>query len=182
MAEESLRERIARKKAEALAQQAGLVPPKEESTTVTVDDPPLPSNAIDSMVASLTKAVELQATVEKSEPTLDDLLDMPLGVTNKAIADEAAIVTADIIPRIRQLNSLSDAQLEVEMKLLKAALMANPEAVALMLPEDIGEMVVALRKITHEAVVAAEAKASSKSKGIKSKTTKTGQMEIADDF
>lgn len=173
---ESLKERIARKKAEALAQQAGLVPPVETDTAIVVDDP------IGNMVSSLTKAVEAQIAEEKKEPTLDDLLDAPLGVTNKAIAEEAAIVTADIVPRIRQLNSLSDAQLEVEMKLLKAALMANPEAVALMLPEDVGEMVVALRRITKEAVVAAEAKAASGKKGTKSKTTKSGQMEIADDF
>ena len=170
MAEETLKERIARKKAEALL--AAQSPTKVE--------PEQPASPIDSMVAELTAVVKKEEA--KAEPTLDDLLDMPLGVTNKAIADEAAIVTADIIPRIRQLNSLSDAQLEVEMKLLKAALMANPEAVALMLPEDIGEMVVALRKITKEAVVAAEVKAAGRTKTAKPKLDKNGQMEIADDF
>lgn len=178
---ESLKERIARKKAKALAQQAGLIPEPVDPTPI--EEP----SSISGMIDSLTEAVKLQEKEEAkplsvSEMSLDDLLDAPLGVVNSAIAEEAAIVTADIIPRIRQLNSLSDAQLEVEMKLLKAALMANPEAVALMLPEDIGEMVVALRKITREAVVAAEAKAAGKRTTKPKAKTNINQMEIADDF
>jgi hypothetical protein len=163
MAIETLKERIARKKAEQEVLQS-----KNEDQ---------PASPIDTMVSELTAVVKQEE--KKTEPTLDDLLDAPLGVTNKAIADEAAIVTADIIPRIRQLNSLSEASLETEMKLLKAALMANPEAVTLMLPEDIGEMVVALRKITKEAIITAESKVTKKATG---KAKPLDLSVLADDF
>lgn len=63
----------------------------------------------------------------------------------------------DIKERIVQLCSLSDDDLRPAMTDLKAALMENPDAVALMLPQDIGEMVKALRRITGEALAIASA-------------------------
>lgn len=128
------------------------------------------------------EAEEKKEVVKEVEPSdLDRLLDAPLGKVDSYIADEAAIVTADIVPRIRQLNSLSDMEAESEMKLLKAALMANPEAVALMLPEDVGELVVCLRRITKESILAiAEGKAK---KPAKEKVDKAAMLNLtADDF
>ena len=128
------------------------------------------------------EAEEKKEVVKEVEPSdLDRLLDAPLGKVDSFIAEEAAIVTADIVPRIRQLNSLSDMEAESEMKLLKAALMANPEAVALMLPEDVGELVVCLRRITKESILAiAEGKAK---KPAKEKVDKAAMLNLtADDF
>lgn len=59
---------------------------------------------------------------------------------------------ADIKERIDRLNTLADTDLQNAMKELKKALMANPAAVALMEDSDIGQMVIALRKITGEAI------------------------------
>lgn len=55
---------------------------------------------------------------------------------------------ADMQVRIHELASLSGENLEGAMKELKKALMENPEACELMLPQDIGLMVAALRSIT----------------------------------
>lgn len=82
--------------------------------------------------------------------------------TNMAsdILEDAEEVIEDIIPRIRQLSTIGNNEtLEKEMKLLKGALMANPAAVELMLPTDVGMLVAALRRIVGEAIVAAAPKA-----------------------
>jgi hypothetical protein len=62
---------------------------------------------------------------------------------------------ADIRERIDRLNELADMNLENAMKELKKALMANPAAVSLMEDSDIGQLVIALRKITGEAIAEA---------------------------
>ena len=66
--------------------------------------------------------------------------------------------TVDLVPRIKELADLSGEDLTDAMKELKKALMHNPDAVALMLPEDIGDMVTALRRMTGESIVAATTK------------------------
>jgi hypothetical protein len=67
---------------------------------------------------------------------------------------------ADMLPRIQELKELSGEALEGAMKDLKGALLANPAAAAIMLPEDIGEMVAALRRMTGQTVAeASKAKA-----------------------
>lgn len=65
---------------------------------------------------------------------------------------------SDMLPRIKALELLSGEDLASEMKLLKKALVENPNACLLMLPEDIGQMVSALRKITGQALAVADAK------------------------
>ncbi len=59
---------------------------------------------------------------------------------------------ADIIRRIRELETLSGEDLSGEMTSLKDALHFNPDAVALMLPEDLGLLVAALRKVTNTSI------------------------------
>lgn len=62
---------------------------------------------------------------------------------------------SDIKERILQLSALAEDDLTNAMTELKAALKENPSAVEILLPEDIGEMVKALRKITGEALATA---------------------------
>lgn len=76
---------------------------------------------------------------------------------------------ADILPRIEQLNALSGEDLASEMKQLKACLMQNPDACALMLPQDIGELVSALTRLSGEDIAASMAP---KAKGRKPKEEK----------
>lgn len=69
--------------------------------------------------------------------------------------DETPHGVVDLRPKIAELADLSGEDLTNAMKELKAALMHNPSAVSLMLPEDIGEMVAALRRITGQAITEA---------------------------
>lgn len=64
---------------------------------------------------------------------------------------------AEIASKIDELASFSTEELSGAMSSLKKALMQNPAACELMLDEDIGKMVVALRRVTNTTI--AEAKA-----------------------
>ena len=68
---------------------------------------------------------------------------------------EISQAAADIIPRIKELEKLTGESLEDEMKSLKQALLQNPDAAALMFPEDVGMLVIALRRITGESIAEA---------------------------
>lgn len=59
--------------------------------------------------------------------------------------------THEVIQRIRSLEALAEEDLKGAMDELKQALLQNPAATALLLPEDIGEMVAQLRRITGQA-------------------------------
>lgn len=61
-------------------------------------------------------------------------------------------VASEISQRIAQLNELSDADLKNEMQSLKAAILENPAATSLLMDEDVGKMVAALRRITGFAI------------------------------
>jgi hypothetical protein len=65
---------------------------------------------------------------------------------------------SEISTRIKMLCDMSDADLKTEMQSLKAAIMQNPAATSLLLPEDIGQMVAALRRITGFAIQQATTK------------------------
>lgn len=171
---ESLKERLARLAAEKSK------PVVQEETKQEVAEET--ANELEALAKAEAQAQEVFAkTASLQVDDMEALLDAPMGLTEKHIAEEAAIVTADIVPRIRQLSSLSDAQLESEMKLLKHALMANPEAVALMLPTDVGELVKSLRRITKEAVIADAVKKTTKAKAPKVDAKTMWDVE-ADDF
>lgn len=89
---------------------------------------------------------------------------------NTATAENVAITQqacSDIQQRIAELAALGDEDLKGAMDELKRALMDNPAACSLMLPEDIGQMVVALRRITGTALVTAT---KPKSKAAKAKS------------
>lgn len=62
----------------------------------------------------------------------------------------------DIKAKINMLSDMSESNLPGAMKELKAALLKNPQACYLILPQDIGQMVIALRAMKNEAVVTSE--------------------------
>lgn len=71
---------------------------------------------------------------------------------------------SELLTKIRHLSEVPEADLKTEMDQLKVALLANPAAVELMLPEDIGLMVENLRRIVGEAIAAASAPKERKAK------------------
>lgn len=171
----TLAELLAKKKAETKAEEK-----IETKVEIKAEEP--------SGMEVLAKAVEAE-----KEKSIDTLLDMPLGfagTVDAEIAKDAKITVDDILPRIRALSSLAEIDTIREMDRLKEALLANPEAVNLMQPEDVGELVKALRRITKEAVVTAEKAKSTKTKasskttsGIKPITAFTAEeLANADDF
>lgn len=71
-----------------------------------------------------------------------------IDVLSAEVGSSDAQVYADIHQRIQQLIELSGEDLSAAMIELKQALKHNPNACALMLPEDIGGIVSALQRVT----------------------------------
>ena len=86
---------------------------------------------------------------------------------------------SEISQRIKALESLSGDDLKNEMINLKKALLENPQACMLLLPEEIGSMVSHLRKITGIAIATASAK-TKKAPGEKKASKKMTAQELAD--
>jgi hypothetical protein len=114
-------------------------------------------------VSAATTVATVQQKPDSKDETLrtgvmDARLDknpMPLPdrpAPEDTVDPQTAQAYADIKDKIDKLNMLADTDLGNAMKDLKKALMANPAAVALMEDSDIGQMVIALRKITGEAI------------------------------
>lgn len=96
-------------------------------------------------------------------------------------APETKQAYSDIKQRIDALVSLSDLDLKTAMTELKKSLMQNTNAVALMLPSDIGQMVIALRKMTGIELAKAEEKKTGK-KGGKIKEVMLSADELEEAF
>lgn len=164
----------------------------KKETEITVETESTPTSLTVQVTESITTTAEAEAEEEveeiieieeekaKAEDEEMDILGMPI---EEHIYNDAMIATMDIIPRIRALNSLDDYCAENEMRLLKDALLANPEAVALMLPQDIGELVRTQRRIMKEEILGAVAK---KAKRTPTKAAITDPTELRglteDDF
>lgn len=88
------------------------------------------------------------------------------------MADSNEQVASEISLRIKSLEELSGDSLKEEMQELKKALLENPQACLLLLPEDIGLMVSYLRKLTGTAL------ASASSTKTKSSSTKIGTKKM----
>lgn len=86
---------------------------------------------------------------------------------------------SEISQRIKALESLSGDDLKNEMINLKKALLENPQACMLLLPEEIGSLVSSLRKITGIAIATASAK-TKKAPGEKKSSKKMTAQELAD--
>lgn len=120
-------------------------------------------------------AIEVAVPEEVAEPTAlpkvvisSDVIKLSNQV---ALADKASETieegssTEEIKSRIDRLASLSGLDLKLAMDGLKSLILANPSACTQLLPEDVGDMVSALRKMTSNekaAVMAAPKRASSK--------------------
>ena len=73
--------------------------------------------------------------------------------------DSPEQVYSEISQRIKTLEAMSGDDLKNEMVDLKKALLENPQACMLLLPEEIGSLVSSLRKITGIAIATASASA-----------------------
>lgn len=101
----------------------------------------------------------------------------PASILNKNNEDPKDV--SDLSQRIEALKDLAGEDLAGAMKDLQTALIQNPSAVALMLPEDIGEMVIALRRLTGLAIAMASEKKTKS--GAKKKNLTEEEMNAAFD-
>lgn len=93
-------------------------------------------------------------------------------------------IASELSTRISQLCDMEDVDLKTEMQSLKAAILENPQATSLLLDEDVGLLVAALRKITGVAITQAS---TSKPRAKKEKAKPMSADELAkaledDDF
>ncbi len=119
-----------------------------------------------SPVAALAGNVEapsVASDIMQNNASIPPLSLTQVTPTGTNAADDQAY--ADISSRIEQLEAMEDEALAGKMSELKKALMANPNAVALMLDTDIGKMVIALRRLTKEAQVEAVKEKAAKKTG-----------------
>ena len=85
-------------------------------------------------------------------------------MNQQVISNEVSQLAAEIQSRIANLEALFEENLDGEMDSLKACLIENPSAAALLLDEDVGLLVKNLRRTVS---VAATSAAEAKSKGTK---------------
>ncbi len=119
-------------------------------------------------------ATEITEAIEKTE------------MTDNTVIIEDTLSTQQIQDMIKQLSVTEEGEdLRNAMQDLKKALKANPAACAALLPEDIGQLVHHLKKLTGKDVE----EAASKKKGTKKKDkidisnmTSEQQQEILDDL
>lgn len=167
----SLQDILAKKRA-AAATPAPSPAPAPTAPPPTVPEPPAP--AAESKPLTFAEKIALKrkqdAEAAVSKPTAAPVVEAnPLAIleesTNVAIKKEpkeVPIVTdnmevqqvyANLLEKINDLEHLTGDDLKNAMTNLKKGLMENPDACELMLDEDIGEMVKALRRITMQAVI-----------------------------
>ncbi len=146
----------------------------------TVEDLPdvpasKPMTFAERMAAAKAAATPTTAPAIVEDPTPTDLpkvvissdvikLSNQVALASKASeAIEEGSSTEEIKSRIDRLASLSELDLKLAMDGLKSLILANPSACTQLLPEDVGAMVSALRKMTSNekaAVMAAPKRAS----------------------
>lgn len=97
-----------------------------------------------------------------------------------ALTGEDSVVVEQIRQRIADLQTMENGQIKESMKVLQGMLLANPSACALMLPEDTGLLVRALRKMTGntQALMIANSKPSRKTK--ETSTSSLEKLSVAD--
>lgn len=171
----SLLEKLAAKRAAALATQEPVpasVPPQVEAVPVTEPVPEgKPLSFAEKM--ALKKASASQPVVEAADPVTAEAeksiatispikerivaaVEAEEAVDTSSLSEADAQAYVDIKAKINMLADMSQDDLKGAMTELKKALLQNPQACYLILPQDIGQMVIALRTMKNEAVVAAE--------------------------
>lgn len=129
-------------------------------------------------VVSPISLPELSETSEKEEEEKKEEAEDYIDPANLPSDPAVANAFIDITRKARRLRTLMGDALENGMKDLKKALKENPAACELMLDEDLGRMVVALRRMKGEQL--AEATSGKKATGKKNtaKETKLTREEI----
>ena len=168
----SLADILAKKKAAAAAASAPTV--STVTAAATIEQPKVEAPAVAAKPLTFAEKMALKkasaVAVEKKEvqevqevPALAALSSITERITKTPSAPkDIPIVTddadlqqkyADIRIKIDDLENRMGEDLKTAMTTLKKALMANPAACEIMLDEDIGEMVKALRRMTMQDVI-----------------------------
>lgn len=126
---------------------------------------------------------------EEKPIDLDTIVDLDAGTDaqlDKATKIEKVLTVEEIKNMIAQLSVTEEGEsLRTAMDDLKKGIRDNPEACAVLLPEEIGDMVKALNKITGRDLEKAVEKAKSGKRTKKSSidlSSKEVQQEILDDL
>jgi hypothetical protein len=106
---------------------------------------------------------------------LEPLVKIEVKEETPSIGSDPAVL---IKYKIKELQTLSGVDLEQAMKNLKQALIQNPAACSLLLPEEVGAMVDKLRQITGQSITAAK---TSKEKKDNKKALSAEEMQSAFD-
>jgi hypothetical protein len=187
--EEEKKQEVAPKQVEKLLTFAEkLALKKAQNSQTTQPAPPA--------ISSSAAPAPIPVSVDTTTPTAQQLNDKAASLAMQpTLATEAQIDTlrqtitdaanpqieqaySDIKDKINLLETASDTELPEQMKTIKKALMENPAAVSLMFDPDIGKMVIALRRITKEAMVEAS-KEKTKGNGKKDKSMPVDADAIA---
>lgn len=160
-------------------QNASMLSPTTGTSTTQEVEAPAKTEAKISPLAHLAEAVNRQAVTEATGDRAARAKDIMAGIDDGTDPTTAQSYV-DIKLRIDDLVELSGEPLVASMTELKKALMQNPAAVSLMLDSDIGQMVIALRKMTN---VAATEAAKPKKAGPKAKSVSlsAAALELAFD-
>lgn len=135
----------------------------KEAATLADEPKPKPEPAVEADNPSIPR-VELSADVIK-------LANVSVSQTVQAVDEETAssITVETIRARIEGLSVLDGFDLKTAMDGLRGLILANPSACALLLPEEVGDMVGALRKMTNNSKAAILATPTRKSAAKKKK-------------
>lgn len=131
-------------------------------------------------IASSTPMLDIEDAVAEVKKEEEDIFIDP-----DTLPDDPAQAAAfiDIKRRVAKLKNLMGDDLPPAMSQLKKALKENPAACELMLDEDLGMMVVALRRMTGEQIAAAaEPKKKGPGKSAKAKDVALTKDQIMDAF
>jgi len=145
---------LAKKKAEREAQGGVITPaPVASATTET----PKPNNFLQQLAAkAASKAADIQpigvpevAPIPKVISAANLAAKATEGQAEAEVAGDTKVALDNIRQKIHDIQEMNGGELSGAMTTLREMLRANPAACSLMLPEDMGLMVRALRKMTN---------------------------------
>ena len=186
MTKPTFAELLAAKKASLAATlpTAPTLPTVDESTL----DEPKPESKPDSKPVSFLDKLKQAKAAPAVEPELAVIPKVTISAdvirlsnatiqAGQAAPNAEAEASLDLIKaRISELQNMNGLDLSLAMDGLKILILANPSACSQLLPEDVGDMVSALRRMTGNSKAAAQA---APTKGRKAKVT---EMLDADDL
>ena len=186
MTKPTFAELLAAKKASLAATlpTAPTLPTVDESTL----DEPKPESKPDSKPVSFLDKLKQAKAAPAVEPELAVIPKVTISAdvirlsnatiqAGQAAPNAEAEASLDLIKaRISELQNMNGLDLSLAMDGLKTLILANPSACSQLLPEDVGDMVSALRRMTGNSKAAAQA---APTKGRKAKVT---EMLDADDL